>query len=461
MITLKKENKKPIYITLYENIKADIEIGNIKPHEKLPSKRELSDTYNISVITVQNAYYQLLSEGFIYSVERSGYYACEVQQIQLDSPTITEVLHADSIQPSELRLYKSSINSQYFPFSTWAKLMRQILSENYDNLLQASNRIGVYELRESISKYLFRERGIIVNPDNMIIGAGTEYLYSIIIKILGRDKIFGVETPGYKKMWQVYGSEKVELQYIGLDKHGLSDKKLRENNINILHISPNHQFPTGIVMPYERRMEILKWANEEKNRYIIEDDYDSEFRFATKPIPSLHSLDQLGKVIYINTFSKTIAPSLRISYMILPDQLMRAYHNDLSFISNTVSSFEQYTLAKFINDGYYTRYLKKTKNIYKSVRDEIISLIRTSKLSNLATISEEHAGLHFALTLDTQKSDHEIRSIALQNGVRLTFLSDFMEDASIIDSATLIVSYSNFDRMEVTKIIDLLIDIVV
>ncbi len=459
MINLIKQNKKPIYISLYESIKADIENSNIAPNEKLPSKRELAEKFGISIITVQNAYYQLLSEGYIYSAERSGYFAAEISQI---IPTKKAVINAPtkSEKVQNLTLYKNTVNTNYFPFATWAKLMRQVLSENYEKLLCKTDRLGVFELRKAISDYLYREKGIAVNPDNIIIGAGTEYLYGIIIKLLGRDKTYAVENPGYQKIWQVYNSEKVNLKYIELDGKGLSVEKLTQAQTNILHISPNHQFPTGIVMPYSRRIEILNWANANENRYIIEDDYDSEFRFATKPIPSLQSIDKLGKVIYINTFSKTIAPSLRISYMILPDEILKKYNKNLYFISNTVPSFEQFALAKFISERYFERYIKKTKKSYKTTRNEIISLIKNSKLNNFATISEENAGLHFALTLKTNKTDAQIKHLAKMQGVELIFMSDFMEKSLHKNTSTLIVSYANFEKQEVMQIIDILQDII-
>ncbi len=461
MINFTKEDKKPIYISLYESIKTDIENNNIASNEKLPSKRELSEKFNISIITVQNAYYQLLSEGYIYSVERSGYFAAEVPQAISSKKVDKNVtIKSEKHTITNLTLYKNTVNTNYFPFSTWAKLMRQVLSENYEKLLQKTDRLGVFELRKAISEYLYREKGITVNAENIIIGAGTEYLYGVIIKLLGREKTYAVETPGYQKMWQVYNAEKVSLKYIELDLKGLSATKLATTATNILHISPNHQFPTGIVMPYARRIELLNWANECDDRYIIEDDYDSEFRFATKPIPSLQSIDKLGKVIYINTFSKTIAPSLRISYMILPDEILKKYNEELYFVSNTVPSFEQFALAKFISERYFERYIKKTKKSYKTTRNEIISLIKSSKLNKFVTISEQNAGLHFALTLKTNKTDNEIKHLAKMQGVDLIFMSDFMEKDSHKNTATLIVSYANFEKQEVMQIIDILVDII-
>lgn len=456
-----KEDKKPLYISLYEYIKDDIENNRIKTNEKLPSKREMAEKFNISLVTVQNAYYQLLSEGYIYSIERSGFFVAETMQVEHQKKVrVEEIIQDVDRANTGLTLYKNTVNTNYFPFSTWAKSMRQVLSVNYETLLQKTDNIGVFELRKAISDFLYRQRDMVVNPNNIVIGAGTEYLYSMIIKLLGRDKTYAVETPGYPKMWQIYLSEKVDIEYIEIDDSGFSIINLAKTNANILHISPNHQFPSGIVMPYERRMELLNWAAKNEDRYIIEDDYDSEFRYATKPLPSLQSVDKLNKVIYINTFSKTIAPSLRISYMILPDELLQKYNAEFSFISNTVPTFEQFVLAKFISEKYLERYIKKTKKIYKNIRNEIITLIANSKLSDRALLNEQDAGLHFSLKLKTDKQDSELKKLAKMQNINLIFISDFMPKELQKTTSTLIISYTNFEKEEILKILDVLAEII-
>ncbi len=466
MLTYNLNNNKSIYVSLYENIKADIINGSIKPNEKLPSKRQLSEHLGISVISVQNAYLQLISEGYVYSLERRGYFACHNPnnswQKKSKPNSIEEPFFLDQ-EDNTITYYKNTVNSDNFPFSIWAKLMRKVLGENYSQLLLEIDSKGVFELRLAISQYLYQERGIEVSPRNIIIGAGTEYLYGMIIKLLGRENVWGIENPSYQKIRQIYLAENITLTPLNLDNQGLSYRQLINSNIDILHISPNHQFPTGIVMPYSRRIELLNWAQEKSSRYIIEDDYDSEFRFVGKPIPSMESIDTEGKVIYINTFSKTIAPSLRISYMILPDKLLSKFNKELGFLSSTVPSFEQYTLAKFISEGYFERYIKKMKKQYKLLRDEIISSIMSSSLSNMVTIKEENAGLYFALKLDTVKSDEYLKRQAFQKGVKLVFMSDFIMDPSEKSTAnlsTLILSYSDFREEDFSKMISTLIDII-
>lgn len=457
MLTYNLDKNKYIYLSLYENIKGDIENGNIKAGEKLPSKRQLADHLKISIITVQNAYSQLLSEGYILAKERSGYYACEIYHMSRNQKLTLQTIPDIEEDKYKLSLYKNTANVDKFPFSTWAKVMRQVISENYDSLLTKCNNMGVYELRFAISQYLYEERGFNVNPNNILIGSGTEYLYSIIIKLLGRDITIGIENPGYKKIKQVYKTENVKTIPIHLDSNGAVIDEHAQDAINILHISPNHQFPTGIVMPYARRREILNWASEANNRYIIEDDYDSEFGFLGKPIPCIYHLDNLGKTIYMNTFSKTISPSLRISYLVLPDDLSQKFRNEFDFITNTVSSFEQYTLAKFISDGYFERYIKKMKKYYKNMRKQIIEAITSSNLNKYITINEESAGLHFTLTFDSDKKDNEIKELALKRGLKLIFMSDFSDES--VDSSTILISYSDFHYDELNEIIDILYEI--
>ena len=459
MLTYNLDKNKYIYISLYENIKNDIERGTIKAGQKLPSKRQLADHLKVSIISVQNAYSQLLSEGYISAKQRSGYYVCEIYHVPHSIIPNLQAITNIRENKYKLSLYKNTANVDKFPFSTWAKVMRQVISENYDLLLTKCNNMGVYELRFAISQYLHEERGVNVNPQNILIGSGTEYLYSIIIKLLGRDITIGIEDPGYKKIKQVYKTENVKTFPIHLDNNGAIIDQDAQANINILHISPSHQFPTGIVMPYSRRCEILNWAYEDENRYIIEDDYDSEFGFLGKPIPCIFNLDTLEKTIYMNTFSKTISPSLRISYLVLPNDLAKKFRDNFSFITNTVSSFEQYTLAKFISDGYFERYIKKMKKYYKNIRKQIIQCITVSKLNTYITINEESAGLHFTITLHTSKKDSEIKELASKNSLKLIFMSDF--NSQSIYSSTILISYSDFHYDELNKILDILYEILI
>lgn len=366
-----KRGKMSLYEYLYNCIKNDILSGKIKAGEKLPSKRTMAKNHNISVITVENAYAQLLVEGYIFSKEKRGYFASEISGQYLNNGGING--NKEKIVETKVSLKSGQIkkkiqdtkkqwlvdfNSNHimydsFPFSIWSRIMRQTLLDRENSFLSSPLPNGVVELREAIANHLMEFRGMEVDAENIIIGAGTEYLYSIIVQLLGRDSVIAVEDPGYRKIGKVYESNGVECLHLPIDNSGIQTKALLGKKIDAVHISPSHHFPTGRVMPVSRRQHLIHWARE-NNGFIIEDDYDSEFRFSGRPIPTMVGMDK-ERVIYMNTFSKTLAPSIRIAYMVLPDSLMEKFHTKLNFYSGTVSSFEQYTLANFIAGGYYER----------------------------------------------------------------------------------------------------------
>jgi GntR family transcriptional regulator/MocR family aminotransferase len=450
----------PLYIYLYNCIKNDIENGVIKLNEKLPSKRNLAEHLKISIMTVQNAYAQLLSEGYIYSHEKSGYFVSEIEKAIASSPK-NKVIEPDEDIPEYLIDFcENSINIENFPFSVWSRQMREVLCEQDSDLLRKMPNAGVMKLRKAIVDFLYHFRGIVVSPDQIIIGAGTEYLYGLLIKLLGKNKIYAVEDPGYKRISEIYKGENIICRHISLDKYGISINELSNSDADIVHISPSHHFPTGIVMPVKRRQELLKWANEDINRFIIEDDYDSEFRFTGKAVPTLQSIDINEKVIYINTFSKTISPAIRISYMVLPYTLIKKYKEELSYYSCTVSSFEQYTLAKFIENGYFERHINRMRKAYKLKRDFIIKTIKSSPLGNKVEILEENSGLHFIIKLDTGMSDEEIVSAAKANGINISCLSQYCCQQDNIKNSMVIINYSGIDMGKIKDTVDILVRII-
>ena len=344
-----------------------------------------------------------------------------------------------------LDLVTNSIDRAYFPFTVWARLMRETLLERDKALLQAAPYNGAEELRRAISDYLRQFRGMNVDSGQIIVGAGTEFLYSLLIQLLGREKCYAVEDPGYSKIAEIYRSHRVDLRQVGLDEKGLSTRLLRRQEADIVHLSPSHHYPTGIVMPIGRRQELLRWAEEQEGRWILEDDYDSEFRFVGRPIPTLFSIDEAQRVIYLNTFSKTIAPSIRISYMILPPRLMEVYREKLGFYACTVSGFEQYTLAKFMAQGRYEQHLSRMKARYRQKRDAVIAMLRSSPLADRVEIMEQDAGLHFLVRLDTRLPDAALRSRAAEQGVRLALLSDYYSARSSAPQHIVVVNYSGID----------------
>lgn len=455
---LSQKGNLPVYEYLYKCIRDDILSGELEAGSKLMSKRALASLYDIAIITVENAYAQLLLEGYIYSRERSGYYVSDivpfVSSTDSYSPSLSvngadNLFHESSAKSSEnttpvIDLSQGSIKREAFPFASWAKLSRRILLDEEQNLLVAPHPQGVYKLRCAIARLLGQTKGLNVNPDNIIVGPGSEYLHQILIQLIGKSRIVAAEDPGYKKVGSIFESNGVKCIYIPVDDKGLNVKKLYDHNIKLVHTSPSHHFPTGCTMPIDRRMELISWASS-NDTYIIEDDYDSEFRLSGRPIPTLVSLNA-DRVVYMNTFTKSMAPSIRIAYAVLPDALMDIYRKKLSFYSGAVSSFDQYTLAAFIDEGYFERHISRMRNYYKKLRDDIISIFNSSELNKVATLKEEHAGLHFILRINLNIDDNQFINRLREKSIALKALSDYCYHKTNRYDHCFIINYGNADK---------------
>lgn len=448
-------NRIPIYQQLYEHIKEDILNHIISPEEKLPSKRKLAAHLKISVMTVETAYEQLISEGYIYSVAKSGYYVNDIAKtLSITAVDINPIPVRENLTRSDY-IYEfktNAVDTENFPFSIWAKLMREVLRDKDKELLNKSEPKGLYSLRIEIAKYLKAYRGINCQPEQIIVGAGSEYLINLIIQLLGEDKKYAVENPGYHKVAKILSAYNINTEYLPLDDYGVSMEHLIYSDINVLHVSPSHQFPTGIITPIKRRYEILKWAIE-TNSFIIEDDYDSEFRYNGKPVPALQSLDNNNKVIYMNTFAKNLAPSLRISYMVLPWDLVYKFDKEFSFYSNTVSCFEQYTLAKFMSGGYFERHINRMRNIYKSRINTIKDCIST--LNKNIVIRGENIGLHIVLEFPENTDTELLIKKAKSKGIFLSDINNYYVKGTS-PNPTIILGYTGINNKNILKAFDLL-----
>ena len=431
---------KTLYEEVYEEIKSDILAGKLKKGERLVSKRSIAEQFGVSVVTAENAIAQLIAEGYISAVQRSGYF------IQYSGGIETEKREEKPVYiPAPRDNTPLSGAAALFPFSVWARLMRTVIAEQDTRLLKPVGSEGVYELRFAVSEYLYRCRGMKASPENIIIGAGSEYLYNLIIQLLGRDLCYCVENPCYDKPVKIYNLNAVRLVSADMDEYGIRTDKLCESVADVAHISPAHHFPSGAVMPIARRSEIMKWADEEKGRYIIEDDYDSEFRRTGLPVPALFSMEAKDRVIYINTFSQTLAPSVRISYMCLPDSLMKLWREKMSFYSCPVPAFEQYTLAKFISEGYFERHINRIKKyIYKNL-ETIISHISSENI----TIHEMGDGLHFTATVKENVGD--FISKAEKCGMKIRPLKTYYLHGGESCENDYVVSYANADEAKVRE----------
>ncbi|MBU3840412.1 MAG: PLP-dependent aminotransferase family protein [Candidatus Ruminococcus intestinipullorum] len=453
LLTYSFENVEgTLYEYLYECIKNDILQGKIQSGERLPSKRMFAQNHGISTITIQNAYDQLISEGYIYTIPKKGYYVAEIKggtnSFQISKNTRNVVVPPKK-EKYKIDLSSNQMNPEKFPFSVWAKMGRQIISNESKALMEVSPTGGILELREAIAEHLSSFRNMIVDPNQIIIGAGTEYLYSLLIQLFGANQIYCVENPGYKKLVQIYQQYNIFCKYADMDDSGISIQGLNDANANIAHISPNHHFPTGITMPIHRRYEVLAWANEKEDRYIIEDDYDSEFRINGKPIPTLFSIDACEKVIYMNTFSKSLTPTIRISYMVLPIHLANRFYEKLSFYSCTVSNFEQYTLAAFIKQGYFEKHINRMRLHYSRVRNKIVEYLEESKLKRVCQIVENDSGLHFLLRVDTTMSDQQVSELLKEQGIHIQALSEYFLFGENESEHLFLFNYSNLELEDV------------
>lgn len=445
-----------LYHHLYQCIKDDILSGELSAGTKLPSKRSFAKNLGVSNITVENAYAQLQAEGYIYSVAKKGFYVREVSDLTLPvSAPHTNVPEKNILRKQYIADFVSNrIKPEQFPFSVWSKLLRETLLNRHEELLETPPWGGIWELRQAISGQLKEFRDMDVSAEQIIIGAGTEYLYGLLIQLLGRDKIYAVEDPGYHKIAQIYESNDVQYRFIPVGKNGMDVDMLEDSASHVAHISPSHHFPTGVVTPIGKRYELLGWATREDGRYIIEDDYDSEFRLAGKPIPTLQSIDRSERVIYMNTFTKSLASTIRISYMVLPQHLLKEFEKRLSFYSCTVSNFEQYTLARFIEEGYFEKHINRMRTYYRRIRDELMDAIGGSPLASCCKITEEDAGLHFLLHIDTKLSDEELLQRMDQAGIRLSGLSEYYYNpARDVPVHTFIINYSGISAGDIPGVV--------
>jgi len=461
-ISLDTNSKTPLYMQLYEYIKTEIENGNIKNKEKLPSKRTLASHLKISIITVETAYAQLMAEGYIISKPGSGYYAdiwdnAEAEQSASSENQISETSFANSQSEIIYDFRTNHIDTSEFPFSTWAKISREVLSEQSEELLNACDVQGTLYLRRMIAQYLRDFRGLKAEPEQIVVGAGTEYLTGLIIQLLGRDNAYGVENPGYKKVYEIFSANASRVFPIPMDEKGASAIAITGFGIDVIHITPSHHFPLGTVIPISRRQELLRWAYSKEDRYIIEDDYDNEFIYDKRPLPALQSIDKKGRVIYINTFTKTLAPSMRISYMVLPKELVQKFKSKLGFYSCTVPVFEQLTLARFIEKRHFDRHINRMKKIYRERRDILTEKISQGKLGKIVEISGLDAGMHVLLKVNNNMNQNELVLSALNEGVKIYRLSEYYSfPVSNMPENIVVAGFSGLDKKQIIKGIDAL-----
>ncbi|MBU1094134.1 MAG: PLP-dependent aminotransferase family protein [Firmicutes bacterium] len=456
--TFNKDSKKDtLYVSLYKHIKKMIKENKYQEGQKLPSKRRLAEDLHISPLTVEAAYQQLIAEGYVYAIEKKGYYVDEqIELVESHKKNIKFKSQNDAeVVPEYQYAFRTNVvDTSLFPNTTWARLSREVLSENHHEMLNVTHPQGVLMLRKEIAKYLELYRGMNVSEEQIIIGSGSSSLISILIELLGRDKHYAIENPGYSKNYALYKGNDVRLSLISLDDSGIKIDDLIQSNAEIVHITPSHQFPMGIVMPIQRRIELLNWSNRFIGRYIIEDDYDSEFRFQGKPIPALQGFYENDQVIYMNTFARTLAPSFRMSYMVLPLKLLPRYHQIMTYHGCTVPNSEQYIMYKFMHGGFFERHINRMRNQYRQKIELILKMVENYPNVRLKGYD---AGLHFLMEIETNDTEASLIEKVAQHHIYVTGLSSYDHKIhSSHSNPTLVIGYSGIKKEEIEQSISAL-----
>ena len=445
----------PLYEQLYRSLAGEMRSGTLAAGTRMPGKRRLAAELSVSVNTVDAAYQMLAAEGYLESRERSGFYVQEYLALPPRperapgtpaKPMEPEAPAGEAAPPSPPVRYDLStrgVDPGLFPFRTWARLQKELLYSS-PQLLTHGDAQGDPALRQALAEYLSEYRGVQCGPHQIVVGAGLEYLLGLRAPLLPGPA--AVETPGYPRALQVLQNNGVHCCCLPVDEDGLSVEALNRSDAAVCYVTPSHQFPTGVTMPAGRRAELLHWAARRPGgRYIIEDDYDSEFRFDTRPLPSLQGMAGAdGPVVYLSTCSRSLAPSIRIAYMVLPEHLLPAWRKKYRLYSGTVSRFEQQTLARFITEGYFTRHLARERVAYKARRDALAAALNTAFAPGELTLAGLHTGLNLLAKLKDPPPDAALRCAAEAEGVQLSLLSDYDLTGEAPSAAgTLVLGYGS------------------
>lgn len=456
MLRLEGKGGKNLYEQIYEYVKGEIQRGSIRCGERLPSTRLLAQQLGVSRSTAQLAYEQLLSEGYIEAVPCKGYFVCQVEELY-DLGQRESGGEVRELEREEKRWHydftPSGIDLEHFPYSVWRKLNREVLQDDQGELFHLGDAKGEISLRETICQYLHQARGVSVQPSQVILGAGNDYLQMLLSRMLGTGYRIAMESPTYRHAYDIFQRLGYDCCTVSMDRYGMSVEELKLSGADIAYVMPSHQYPMGVVMPIKRRQELLQWAAKGEGRYIIEDDYDSEFRYGGKPIPSLQGSDSHQRVIYIGTFSKSIAPSIRISYLVLPLPLLERYEQVGRSFSCTVSRTDQKVLQYFMERGYFERHLNKMRALYKSKHDVLLAGLKGMR--SVKRILGERSGVHILLQMNGEMSEQERILRAEQAGVKVYPLSEYCIDQRIYEP-TVMLGYATMTEekiQEATKIL--------
>lgn len=415
-----KESKKALYIQLYEYIKSEITSGLLKPDSKLPSIREASSSLNLSKTTIENAYSQLVAEGYIENYPKRGYFICDLSEYKFE---ISTDIHKNIINKSnETDYINDGVDKESFDVSTWKRLYNKVISDEGTNIYNSGSIQGEKILRDEIANFVNTMRGGHTSSEQVIVGAGVQYLLGILIGIIKENyNTVAVEMPGFNKAEYIFEDYSFNIRHITITDNGFPISALRKSDAGLIYISPSHQYPLGTIMPVNKRMELLDWAYK-NNGLIIEDDYDAMIRYGGMPIPCLQGLDKNNCVIYLGSFSKMLLPSLRISFMVIPKKLLSSYNKIKIRHTQSTSKIDQLVLANFMKEGYMLKHLRKIKRVYKKKNLLITTSFKNTFKDKLEIINSD-SGLHIVCEADTFKDEKTLREHAINARILLNIIS--------------------------------------
>ncbi len=444
--------KTPMYEQLYRYFVEEIRSGHLRQGEKLPSKRAMCAHLGVSRSTVETAYALLCSEGYVNARAKSGFYVSGFVMLETMPalpcrPIMTEIQRTER---PEFDFSTASVDTGGFPYSSWSKLNKEVVYSSPE-LLQIGERQGDAALRNALCEFLGEYRGVKCAPGQIVVGAGMEYLSMLLLSLLPENAVFALEDPGYASIYHTVRHAGRPLRPVPIDAHGMSVSELESSGATVAYTTPSHQFPMGVTMPAGRRSELLRWAAGGDGRYIIEDDYDSEFRYGLRPVPAMQGMDAAGRVIYVGTFSRSVAPSIRIAYMVLPEALLERYRSINGFSRSTVSRYEQAVMARFLSEGFYARYLRRVGNLYSRRREALIAALESI---DGVRVSGSGGGIHFLLT-NPRFSEHELLRRAAGQGIALRGLSSFCREC-VAEPSTLVVGYGGLDDKKISQAAEML-----
>ena len=481
-LSLDPRSRTPMYEQLYHAVSGAIRDGDLRNGEKLPSKRVLCAQLGVSRATVETAYELLLAEGYVESRPRSGYYAAEYQSTPFTAGTsiacpaceATDRPAGNSFYALESTpeggasdacpsipdrkesacaalLSTSAVDVSLFPYASWAKLYKEVVY-NSPALLQRGAPQGEPALRAALARLLNEYRGVRCAPGQVVVGSGMETLMGQLITLFGPQAVYAMEDPGYPAMERALLARGRTVRYVPMDGSGMDADALESSDATVAYLTPSHQFPLGITMPASRRSRLLRWAVD-KDGWIIEDDYDSEFRYGGRPISSMQGMDRHGRVIYVGTFSRSLAPAIRLAYMVLPSSLLPLWHTLYGRQQPTVSRYEQTVMARFLAEGFYARYIRRVGNLYARRREALMTAL--TRIDDL-TVSGADGGIHFLLSLP-RLSEGELLRRASNAGLSLRGLSAFCHRV-IPSPSTLVLGYGGLPTEEIGPVVDCLVE---